>query len=141
MADFQATQQYLKTILQTMTEQVKLERNVSSASCSGGGSRGNGDSDRGKSLVDKIKGGTYSKEQFESLSPEQKNRVKQYREEAKKKKNNKARERAKKRQLAKAASEREEDDDGAKADTAATSNAGAQFGSNGNRSKKKSKSS
>lgn len=140
LESFQATQQYLKTILTTMTEQAKLERSVASASRSGG-SHANGDSDSGKALVDKIKGGTYSKEQFLSLSAEQKNRVKQYREEAKKKKNNKARERAKKRQLAKASSDRENEDDGAEADTATTSNAGAQFGSNGNRSKKRSTSS
>lgn len=110
-----------------MTEQAKLER----------GLRANGHSDNGKPFVDKIKGGMYLKEQFKSLSVKQKNRVKQYREEAKKKKNNKVRERAKKRQLAKASSKRDNEDDSTEADMVVTSNAGAQFGSNGNRSKKR----
>jgi hypothetical protein len=129
--DFQATQQYLKTLVQTMTEQTKMERNVSSATRGGGG---------GKSLVDKIKGGSYSKEQFESLTKEEKERVAQYREEAQKKKNAKARDRAKKRKLAKAQSERNDDaNTGDGEDEPAGANAGAQFGSNGNKSKKKSK--
>jgi hypothetical protein len=129
--DFQATQQYLKTLVETMTQQEKMERNVSSATRGGGG---------GKSLVDKIKGGSYSKEQFESLTKEEKERVAQYREEAQKKKNSRARERAKKRKLAKAQSVRNDDaNTGDGEDEPAGANAGAQFGSNGNKSKKKSK--
>jgi hypothetical protein len=131
--DFQATQQYLKTIMQTMTEQAKLERSVASASRSGGGNNEGGNKS-GKSLVDKIKGGTYSKEQFASLSKEEKDRVAKYREEAKKKKNAKARERAKKRQLAQAKSDRETGSDNEAEEVSA--NAGAQFGSNGNKKKK-----
>ena len=113
-----------------MSAQTKAERHVSSAVSDGG---------RGSTLVDKIKGGAYSDEQYRSLSTEEKRRVQKYREEGKKKKNTKTKERREKRKLAKLkAKENGSDDDEEVADKEATpsSSAGAQFGANGNKIKK-----
>ena len=52
-------------------------------------------------MVDRIKGGAYSDEQFRALSSEDKRRVQKYRDEAKKKKKVKNKERKEKRKLAK----------------------------------------
>jgi hypothetical protein len=117
-----------------MQQESKLERHVSSVMKSGGRGAGGG----GDSLVDRIKGGSYSREQFSSLTQEEKDRVAKYRAEAAKKKLKKA-EKEKKRKLTKAQSERQEDDDAGESDgddEPPSANAGAQFGSNGNRSKK-----
>jgi hypothetical protein len=118
-----------------MQQQSKLERHVSSVTKSGGRGAGGG----GGSLVDRIKGGSYSREQFSLLTQEEKDRVAKYRTEAAKKKKLKKAEKEKKRKLAKAQSECQEDADAGKSggdDKPPSANAGAQFGSNGNRSKK-----
>jgi hypothetical protein len=135
LGDFEECQQYLSTVVQNMSAQMKSERQVSSATIGdGGGGRGS------SSLVDRIKGGAYSDEQFRSLSSEDKRRVQKYRDEAKKKKKAKNKDRKEKRKLAKLSkteretvSEEEGDGEGI---PAASSSAGAQFGANGNKSKK-----
>ena len=118
----------LSTIVTNTANQAKAERHVASVSTDGGGS-----------LVDKIQGGSYSAEQYQSLSPEEKKRVQKLRDDAKKKKKDKRKDR-KKRKLAKLKSEREsgdgEDNETSESTTANSNNAGAQFGSNGNRNKK-----
>jgi len=86
-------------------------------------------------LVNKIKGGSYTDEQFQSLSPEEKKRVLKFRDETKKKKGDKWNAQ-KKRRAAKLKSEREAGDD--PAEEMMEANAGAQFGANGNRKKQKS---
>ena len=130
LGDFEECQQYLSTVVQNMSAQTKAERHVSSAVSDGG---------RGSTLIDKIKGGAYSDEQYRSLSTEVKRRVQKYREEGKKKKKTKTKERREKRKLAKLkAKETGSDDDEEVADKDATpsSSAGAQFGANGNKNKK-----
>ena len=132
LGDFEECQQYLSTVVQNMSAQTKSERQVSSA-MSDGGNRGGG-----SSLVDRVKGGAYSDEQFRSLSAEDKKRVQKYRDDAKKKRKVKAKDRKDKRKLAKLKAEKEavsDDDDKDGADTT-SSNAGAQFGANGNKQKK-----
>ncbi|KAI2507354.1 hypothetical protein MHU86_7074 [Fragilaria crotonensis] len=123
LGDFEECQQYLSTVVQNMSAQTKAERHVSSAMSEGGG--------RG-SLVDKIKGGAYSDEQYRSLSPEDKRRVQKLRDEAKKKKKDK-------RKLAKLRAEKESgsgDEETESTSGTPGSNAGSQFGSNGNKNKK-----
>lgn len=134
LGDFEECQQYLSTVVQNMSAQMKSERQVSSA-ITDGGNKG-----KGSSLVDRVKGGAYSDEQFRSLSAEDKRRVQKYRDEAKKKRKMKNKDRKEKRKLAKlskaekeTASDDEQDKDSA--DTA-SSNAGAQIGANGNKPKK-----
>ncbi len=94
-------QQYFSTIVQNMAAQSKSERHISSVATDGGG--------KGGSLVDKIKGGSYSDEQFRSLSPEEKRRVHKLRDEATKKEKQKQKQKQKegkhKCKLAKAKSE------------------------------------
>jgi hypothetical protein len=112
-----------------LSNQAKAEHHVAFVGTEGGVSGG--------SLVDRIKGGTYTDEQFCSLSPEEKKRVQRLRNEEKKKKGNKdKRKERKRRKAARLKSEREgasgEDD----RTPEPTSDAGAQFGSNGNRNKK-----
>jgi hypothetical protein len=131
LGDFDECQQYLSTVVQNMSAQMKSERQVSSAVTDSGG--------RGGSLVDRIKGGAYSDEQFRALSTEDKRRVQKYRDEAKKKKKAKNKDRKEKRKLAKLKAEKEDasDDDRDKEEPpAASSSAGAQFGANGNKAKK-----
>ena len=86
-------------------------------------------------MVDKIKGGTYTDKQFRSLSPEEKRRVQKLCEEQRKKKKDKRKDR-RKRKAAKLKSEHEDASGEGEATEEPTSNAGAQFGVNGNRSKK-----
>jgi hypothetical protein len=130
LEDFEDCQQYLSTLVTTLGNQAKVERHVSVIKTGSGG---------GGSLVDKIKGGSYTDEQFHSLSPEEKKRVTQLREEAKKKRSAK-RKAHRKRKAARLKSEREAGSDPGDAETPeAETSAGAQFGANGNR-KKKSKS-
>ena len=128
--DFEECQQYFSTIVSNLSNQAKAERHVAFVGTEGGGGGG--------SLVDRIKGGTYTDEQFRSLSPEEKKRVQRLRnEENKKKKGDKdKRKECRRRKAARLKSERE--DASGEDDTTAepTSNAGAQFGSNGNRNKK-----
>ena len=91
------------------------------------------------SVVDRIKGGAYSDEQFRALSPDDKRRVQKYRDEAKKKKRSKNKDRKEKRKLAKLKAEKDnasEDEGEDEGDKAASSSAGAQFGANGNKHKK-----
>jgi hypothetical protein len=64
-----------------MAAQSQAERHVSSVATDGGV--------KGGSLVDKIKGGTYTDEQYRSLSEQEKKRVQKFREEAQKKKRDK----------------------------------------------------
>ena len=128
--DFEECQQYLSTIVSNLSNQAKAERHVAFVGTEGG--------DGGSSLVDRIKGGSYTDEQFRSLSPEEKKRVHRLHDEEKKKKkgNKDKRKERKRRKAAKLKSEREEasgDDD---ATSEPGSNAGAQFGANGNRNKK-----
>ena len=61
--DFEECQQYISTIVLNLSNQAKAERHVAFVGTDAGG---------GGSLVDKIKGGTYTDEQFCSLSPEEK---------------------------------------------------------------------
>ena len=61
--DFEECQQYISTIVSNLSNQAKAEHHVAFISTDGSG---------GGSLVDKIKGGTYTDEQFCSLSPEEK---------------------------------------------------------------------
>ncbi|KAI2502036.1 hypothetical protein MHU86_12439 [Fragilaria crotonensis] len=134
LGSFEECQQYLSTVVQNMAAQSKSERHVSSVSTDGGS--------KGSSLVDKIKGGSYTDEQFRSLSDQDKKRVQKFREEAKRKKKEKRKVRKEKRKLAKAKSDRDEasgDEDDATeptASSATTSSAGSQFGSNGTKAKK-----
>ena len=137
LGNFEECQQYLSTIVQNMAAQSKSERHISSVSMDGGNKGG-------PSLVDKIKGGTYTDEQFRSLSEQDKKKVQKFREEAKKKKRDKHKSRKEKRKLAKAKSERDEgsEDDKATEPTSTSTpsaSAGAQFGSNGAKSAKKPK--
>jgi hypothetical protein len=128
LGDFEECQQFLSTVVQNTVTKAKAERHIASANTDGGGG----------SLVDKIQGGTSTAEQYRSLSPEEKKRVQRLRDEAMKKKKDKRKER-KKRKLAKLKSEREGrsgEDDEASEPTMASSNAGAQFSSNGNCNKK-----
>ena len=132
LGDFEECQQYLSTIVLNTSAQTKAERHVSSATTDGGS--------KGGSLVDKIEGGAYSDEQYRSLSPEEKRRVQTFRDEAKKKKKDKVKQRKDKRKLAKLKAEKEsgsgDDEIESTSGAAAGSNAGAQFGSNGNKTKK-----
>jgi hypothetical protein len=132
LGDFEECQQYQSTIVQNMSAQTKTERHISSVGTDGG--------NRGSSLVDKIKGGAYSDEQFRSLSPDDKQRVQKFRDEAKKKKNGKAKHRKEKRKLAKLKSDKEagsgDEETESTSGKPAGSNAGAQFGANGNKAKK-----
>jgi hypothetical protein len=132
LGNFEECQQYLSTIVQNMAAQSKNERNVSSVSTDG----------KSSSLFDKIKGGTYTDEQYRSLSDHDKKRVQKLREEARSKKKEKRKSRREKRKLAKAKSERDDGsgDEEATEPTAGTtgtsSSAGSQFGSNGVKNKK-----
>lgn len=134
LSDFELCQQYLSTLVENTSVQAKTERNVSSAHRSGGGGEGSPNG----SLVDRIKGGQYSSEQFKSLTKEEKDRVARYREESKKKKSAKKKSKAHKRRLSKATTERDESED-AEGQEEETSGAGSQFGQNGNRNKKSKK--
>ena len=135
LGNFEECQQYLSTIVQNIAAQSKSERHVSSAVTDGGG--------KGSSLVDKVKqGGTYTDEQYRSLSDHDKKRVQRFREEAKSKKKDKRKGRKEKRKLAKAKSDRDEasgeenDMTESTAIAGSSSNAGSQFGSNGVKNKK-----
>ena len=96
LGDFEECQQYLSTLVQNSATQAKMERNVSSVHTEGGGGGG--------SIVDKIKGGSYSHAQYAKLTQAEKDRVAEYRKVAagKDKQKQKRKERAKKRRLAKA---------------------------------------
>jgi hypothetical protein len=75
LGSFQETHQFLKMLVHTMQQQSRLERHVSSVTKPGGKGAGGG----GGSLVDnKIKGGSYLREQFSSLTQEEKDRVAKY---------------------------------------------------------------
>jgi hypothetical protein len=129
LGDFEECQQFLSMIVQNTATQAKAERNIASVTTDGGSG----------SLIDTIQGGTYTAEQYRSLSQEEKKHVQKLRDGARKKKKDKRKER-KKRKLAKLKSERKDgntEDDEASEPTVASSNAGAQFGSNGNRKKNK----
>jgi hypothetical protein len=125
LEDFEKCQQYLSTIITNLGNQAKAEWHIAAVHTGGGG---------GGSLVDKIKGGSYTDEQFQSLSPEEKKCVLKFREEAKKKKSQK-RKAQKKRRAARLKSEREGGDE--PTEETMEANAGAQFGGNGNRKKHK----
>jgi hypothetical protein len=132
LGDFDECQQYFSTLIQNTSTQAKAERNVSSVRTNGGGG-----GSPNASLVDKIKGGTYTDAQFKSLTKEEKDRVTQYRGDSQRKKGRKQKQKTSKRRLAKAQSAREESADAeSDEETQATSGAGSQFGANGNRSKK-----
>jgi hypothetical protein len=121
--DFEKCQQYLSMIVSNLGNQAKAEWHISVVHTGGGG---------GGSLVNKIKGGSYTDEQFQSLSPEDKKRVLKFREEVKKKKSQK-RKAQKKRRAARLKSEREGGDEPTEETMEAS--AGAQFGGNGNQKK------
>jgi hypothetical protein len=127
--DFKECQQYFSTIVLNLSNQAKAEHHVAFVGTEGGGGGG--------SLVDRIKGGTYTDKQFHSLSPEEKKRMQKLRHEEKKKKDNK--EKCKEHRRRKAARLKSEHEEASGEDDATpepTSNAGAQFGSNGNRNKR-----
>jgi hypothetical protein len=63
LEDFEKCQQYLSTIITNLGNQAIAERQIAAVHTGGGG---------GGSLVDKIKGGSYTDEQFQSLSQEEK---------------------------------------------------------------------
>ncbi len=131
--DFEESQQCLSTVVQNMSAQMKSERLVSSA-------LNDGDYEENDSpLVDRVKGGDYSDEQFRWLSAEDKKRVQKYRDEAKKTRKTKNKDQKEKRKFAKLKAEKEtafdDEQDKDSADTA-SSNAGAQFGVNGNKPEK-----
>jgi hypothetical protein len=75
MADFELCQQFLSTLVKNTSVQAKTKRNVSSAHCNGGGG---GEGSPNGLLVDRIKGGQYSSEQFKLLTKEEKDRVARY---------------------------------------------------------------
>jgi hypothetical protein len=137
LGNFKECQQYLSTVVQNMAAQSKADRHVSSVSTDGGG--------KGSSLVDRIKGGSYTDEQFRSLSEHDKKRVQKFRDDAKKKKKEKRQGRREKRKLAKAKSARDEDsgeehEEATEATAnAKSSSAGSQFGLNGASANKKAK--
>jgi hypothetical protein len=81
--NFEESQQYFSTIVSILSNQAKAEHHVAFVGTNGGGS--------GKdSLANRIKGGNYyTDEQFCSLGPEEKQRVKKLRNEERKKKSNK----------------------------------------------------
>jgi hypothetical protein len=137
LADFEECQQYLSTLVESTAVQAKTERNVSSVHTGGGERSPNA------ALIDKIKGGQYSSEQFRSLTKEEKDRVARYREKVGKKggKRRGKKQENKKRRASKAESEQVEPDPEEKPeeDTNADRGAGAQFGGNGNRNKKSKK--
>jgi hypothetical protein len=86
LTDFDACQQYLSTIIQASVTQAKAECQVSSVHTPGGGGGG----PKTGSLVDKLKAGLYTDEQYRSLSKEEKgDRVAKHREEQRKKKSKK----------------------------------------------------
>jgi hypothetical protein len=94
---------------------------------------------QGSSLVNKVKGGTYSDAQWGGLTQAEREWVKTYREEVASKKKGKAKAHAKKRKLVKANLARQkDDDDGSEEEVPAKpkSNAGAQFGVNGSKKMK-----
>jgi hypothetical protein len=125
LEDFEKCQQYLSAIIINLGNQAKAEWHIVAVHTGGGG---------GGSLVDKIKGGSYTDEKFQSLSPEEKKRVLKFRDEAKKKKSQKRRAQ-KQRRAARLKSEREGMDE--PTEETMEANAGAQFGGNGNRKKHK----
>jgi hypothetical protein len=135
MGNFKECQQFLSTLLNNSGAQAQLERNVSSVhSNRGGGGEG--------SIVDQVKGGTYTAAQWRDLSQPERDRVMKYRSTSDQtKKLVKKKARVQKRRAAKAQSERDTTSDGGDdEETARTSSgAGAQFGSNGNSKSKKSK--
>jgi hypothetical protein len=92
LVDFEECQQYLSTVVQNMSAQTKAERHVLSAMTERSGKG---------SLIDKIKGGAYSDEQYRSLSSEDKRCFQIFCDEAKKKKKDEAKQRKDKRMLAK----------------------------------------
>lgn len=132
MGNFEQCQQYLGTLIENSGTQAKMERNVASTQRIGGGGKG-------ASLLEKIKGGSYSAAQWNVLTESEKDRVEKYRNDAKDKKKVKSKARAQKRKLAKAKSAREAAANGDSGEEEETppkktkSSAGAQFGSNGNR--------
>jgi hypothetical protein len=135
MGNFELCQQYLSTLIQNTNAQSKLERNVSSATTGGGGkSSGSG------SLVDKIKGGSYSSAKWANMSQPDRDRVKKFREEGNKKRGNKSNKYKRKQQVSKVKSgqgDTDDEDDQDQDETAKkSSGAGAQFGANGNKKQK-----
>jgi hypothetical protein len=76
MGDFEECQQYLSTVVQNLAAQSKAKRHILLVVTDRGGK---------SSLVDKIKGGAYSDEQYKSLSAEDKQGVQKFRDEARKK--------------------------------------------------------
>jgi hypothetical protein len=137
LSDFGECQQYLGTLIQNTGVQAKAERNVSAVHSNGGGNGSDG-----SALVEKVKGGSYSDAQWAGLSQSDKDRVNKYREAANQKKKKKNKLRNQKRKLAKAKSARDNraddgDGDGDDEPIRPTSNAGGQFGSNGNSKKSK----
>ena len=88
-------------------------------------------------MVNRIKGGTYTDEQFCSLSPEERKHVQKLRNEERRKKGNKdKRKECRRHKAARLKSEREDASGEDNMTPEPTLNAGAQFGSNGNRNKK-----
>ena len=81
--NFEACQQYLSTIVSNLSNQAKAEHHIAFVGTEGRGSRG--------SLVNRIKGGTYTDAQFRSLTSEEKKCVQKLRNEERKKQSNKDR--------------------------------------------------
>jgi hypothetical protein len=127
LEDFKACQQYLSTLIQTMQTQAKAERHVNGVDTKGRGGGG--------SLVDRLKSGPYTDEQYASLTPKEKERVKKYRSTMQRKTNKRTK--ANKRKLAKAKTDRKDSAEAkVEKDNRTDSNAGSQFGANGNRNKR-----
>jgi hypothetical protein len=133
MGNFEMCQQYLGTLIQNTNAQSKTERNVSSASTGGGRSSGSG------SIVDKIKGGSYSSAQWAEMSQPDRDRVRKMRDEGgnKKKGNFKSKnKRNRKVSKVKSGSNGTDDEEEHEETSKKSSGAGAQFGSNGNKKHK-----
>jgi hypothetical protein len=128
--DFEECQRYISTLVSAMANQAKAERHVAAVHSDGGGGGGGSGS-----LFDKIKGGNYTDEQFRSLTAEEKKKVHKLREDAKKNKSSKRKER-RKRKAAKLKSDRDSASVDGEGSGDASSNAGAQFGSNGSKKNK-----
>jgi hypothetical protein len=94
--NFELCQQYLGTLIQNTNVQLKSERNVSSASTAGGDK-----SSRSGSLVDKIKGGSYSSAQWADILQPDRDCVKKFCEEGNKRRGNKSNKKKRKRQVSK----------------------------------------
>jgi hypothetical protein len=79
LADFKQCQQYLSTLIENTSVQAKTKHSVSSVHLNGGGGGGGGGGSPNRLLVNRIKGGQYSSEQFKLLTKDEKGGLKSIR--------------------------------------------------------------